>query len=56
MTYSNGFKSVEVKQVGKSFETVTSYPATNRSPAEVITKKHKTWKGVAVQIKNLNQI
>ena len=57
MLYTNNQgKTVEVKQTGKSFKTITKYEATKRVPESIITKKHRTWGGVARRIIGLEEI
>ena len=39
-------KTVEIIQTGKSFKSITIYPATKHSPKERVEKHHRTWGGV----------
>ena len=39
-------KTVEIIETGKSFKSITIYPATKHSPKERVEKHHRTWGGV----------
>ena len=49
-------KTTEVIETGKSFKTVTVYPATTRMGTETITRNHRTWSGVEKQIKGMEKV
>ena len=49
-------KTTEVIETGKSFKTVTVYPATPRMEAETVTRTHRTWGGVEKQIKGMEKV
>lgn len=46
-------KTVDVYETGKTFKTVTTYPKTKRTPEEVKTIRHRSWKGVEDHIKKM---
>ena len=49
-------KTTEVIETGKSFKTVTVYPATKRSPAATNERKHRTWAGVEKRIQGMERV
>ena len=51
MIYGNGFSEMEVRNAGKGYKTITSYPATKHNPAEKVEKNHRTWSAVEKIIK-----
>ena len=46
--------TVAVVQTGKTFKTVTVFPATKRVGQETIEKKHYAWSGVEKWLKKLD--
>ena len=53
---SNTGKTTEVIKTGKSFKTITVYPATPRMPSETIERKHRNWSAVEKQIKGMEAV
>ena len=54
MKYSNGNSILEVKQNGKGFISIRHYPATKRTPAESVEKKHRAYSAIEAIIKKHN--
>jgi len=59
MNYINDTTGTTVEVIttqSGSFKTIKSYPATTHSPAEVVTKSHRTWAGVEKRISGMRRV